>query len=70
MKKWIPSVGLALINFKGVQFWVQGHDLGLEKLSLENAKVIGEKIGRFIEFDEEVEKYSQDLYQTESRSEY
>lgn len=32
------------------------HDLGLKKYSSENAKVIGEKIGKFIQTEEEIEK--------------
>lgn len=55
MRKWMPSVGLAHIEFKWVQFWVQVHDLRVEKFSFENAKVIGEQIGRFIESEKEVE---------------
>lgn len=55
MKKWMPSVGLAHVDFKKVQFLVQVHDLGLEKFSSENATVIGEKNGDFIETEENVE---------------
>lgn len=43
------------VDFKKVQFWVQIHDLGPEKFSRESAQIIGDKIGAFIETDQEVE---------------
>lgn len=33
MKKRAPSVGLTKVEFRMVQFWVQIHDLGLEKFN-------------------------------------
>lgn len=55
MKKWMSNFGLAHVDFNKVQFWVQVHDFGLEKFSVENTQVIGNKIGSFIETGEEVE---------------
>lgn len=51
----MPSVGLAQVEFKSIQLWVQIHDHGLENFSVDNARVIGAKIGNFIKTEEEVE---------------
>lgn len=42
-------------RFHNSSFWVQVHELGLKKLSRENAHIIGDQIGTFIQTDEEVE---------------
>lgn len=55
IQKWDPSVGLTMVNFKKIQFWVQIHDLGLEKFNMENAKRIGNIIGEYVETDKDVE---------------
>lgn len=58
LQKWEPSVGLNVVDFKRIQFWVQIHDLGLEKFNMENAQRIGNSIGRYIETHKEVENKS------------
>lgn len=55
MKKWMSSIGLAQVDFKRVQFWVQVHNLILEIFSLENVQVIGDKLDYFIKTEEDVE---------------
>lgn len=58
LQKWEPSVGLAVVDFKKIQFWVQINDLRLEKFSTENAQMIGNSIGEYIETYKEVEDIS------------
>lgn len=55
MRRWAPSIGLKNVDFKMVQFWVQVHELGLEKFSEENAKKKGNNKGKFIAIEEKVE---------------
>lgn len=54
IQRWMPSCSITQVAFKWVQFWVKVHDLGLEKFSAENEKLIGDQIGVFIETEAEV----------------
>lgn len=56
IQKWESSIGITHIDFKRVQFWVQVHDLGLEKFSSESARTIGDTIETFVETEEGIEK--------------
>lgn len=46
-----PSIGLSEVEFTKVNFWVQVHDLGYEKFSPENARRVGDKIGKCIDVE-------------------
>lgn len=55
IKRWDPSIGVNDAEFNKVMFWVEVHDLGLEKFSTENAQIIGNKIGKCVEIESNVE---------------
>lgn len=52
-----PNVVLAAIDFKNIQFWVQIHDVGLEKF-IESAQRIENSIGEYVETYKDAEDIS------------
>lgn len=55
IKIWDPSIGIKDVDFNKVNFWVQIHDLGLEKFSTENVSKIGNKIENCMEVEQDIE---------------
>lgn len=55
MKKYAPSLGLTKFEFRMIQFSIHIHNLGLDKFNIANAEKIGNKIGKFIEAENEHE---------------
>lgn len=55
IKRWDPSIGIKDVDFNKVNFWVQIHDLGLEKFSTENVSKIGNKIENCMEVEQDIE---------------
>lgn len=58
LQRWERNVELTSVYFTKIQFWVQIHDLGLDKFSIESARRIGDNIGEYVETNEEVENLS------------
>lgn len=56
LKWWKACIGLKAIDFNKIQFGVEVHELGFEKFSIYNARIIANNISHCIEVDKEVEQ--------------
>ena len=53
VKRWPEGVSTEEVDFKGVRFWMQVHNLPITLLTVKNAEVIGRRLGRLIRVDEQ-----------------
>lgn len=61
-QQWSPSATLSELVFTKSPFWVQIHNLPLNRVNLENAKVIGNLLGSFISYDDVANKQKFKVY--------
>ncbi|OMO49877.1 hypothetical protein COLO4_38315 [Corchorus olitorius] len=52
LKRWEANTPMALLDFKGIQFWIQIHNLPRELLTKQNGEKIGHSLGEVIEVEE------------------
>ncbi|OMO70439.1 hypothetical protein COLO4_28598 [Corchorus olitorius] len=49
LKKWPANTPVAQLDFKGIQFWIQIHNLPRELMTKQNGENIGKSLGEIIE---------------------
>lgn len=54
--RWPPTLSLEEIDFHHCKFWVQIHNLPLNKMNRANAELIGQVMGKFVYVDEDALK--------------
>ncbi|XWS16681.1 hypothetical protein CRYUN_Cryun34aG0111700 [Craigia yunnanensis] len=53
MKRWPKEVSIEEIEFIEMSFWIQVHNLPTNLLTVNNAEIIGRRIGKLIKIDEQ-----------------